>query len=661
MINNISNFDLDLFDIHQSSSPGTSPKAPAEDFAALLLGIPVPTVPVNTPDQQAETIDPAAAAPDLAGSTPKGPVAGQAPVKLPPQEAPAIDDKSPGKDVKTDLDLAVLQEVRPITDPIRPVKLPPLPGDTTSDNNTKGSLDLSILKRHRQYMGSGPIVKLPPEQNGEDVKTGVKDPSTPVLPTRLPPEGSLWGNDNPRDPDKKKGFGLQVQETRRPIIDAQPTETSNLRRGPWAPLSTGTAPATAPAPVADPAQDGEAPAIALPQETTPPEIKFVTDASYEADTHATARPAEKSTPAFEQIDPEAQGEVFIGRVDTTSEPAMSIETASQVQAEMPVNDVNPARPLKISAFLPPDELETNQTEMDTAPPIVPAAGETPLLRPQLTYQDPDIKADKPLLRTPFQQGSANLSSTEKNDVPASLGQIVRNVSFAFDPNQGTEPPRVSYPGVRNATTGEPGSVPLEINESFAGAETAKKESENSSKKPETIETGEILTAALGKLAGGEVTSAKNAGAEITAETVKQAKEILDQVRPGLLQLAALAVRKQEKQSIEMRLHPAELGTVEVSLERNSAGAITAHFKTGTETAKHVLTNNLDHLRESLQSAGWQVGQLQVSSGSTPFTSGQQQGESNPHFEAANNQSFDQRSEQQADPDQNTDRLLNLRA
>jgi flagellar hook-length control protein FliK len=114
--------------------------------------------------------------------------------------------------------------------------------------------------------------------------------------------------------------------------------------------------------------------------------------------------------------------------------------------------------------------------------------------------------------------------------------------------------------------------------------------------------------------------------------------------------------------MKMRLHPAELGAVEISLERNSSGALSAHFTTENEGARQALTNNLDQLRDSLQKSGWQVGQLDVSSNSSSSTADQNREHRSRQNDVAGDNIFDHRSEKQEDLEQDpSSRLLNLRA
>jgi flagellar hook-length control protein FliK len=142
--------------------------------------------------------------------------------------------------------------------------------------------------------------------------------------------------------------------------------------------------------------------------------------------------------------------------------------------------------------------------------------------------------------------------------------------------------------------------------------------------------------------------------------------ILDQVRPAVIQLAAAAT-DEGKQVLKMKLHPAELGTVEIRLEKNSAGVLEAHINTSTEAARHFLSQGLDTLRNALQTAGWQVGRMEISTGtfSSPngddssAQNGRRQETSSPGSNSKNFEPASTRSDEAAAP--TADRLVNLRA
>ncbi|MEP6901840.1 MAG: flagellar hook-length control protein FliK [Actinomycetota bacterium] len=152
----------------------------------------------------------------------------------------------------------------------------------------------------------------------------------------------------------------------------------------------------------------------------------------------------------------------------------------------------------------------------------------------------------------------------------------------------------------------------------------------------------------------------------TVETVQNNQsdpaKIAEQINPHLLELAALTAQKNEKQTLKMRLHPAELGTVEIILERNSSGTLNACFQTETEGARQALTKNLDQLRDSLQNAGWQIGRMEITNGSLSSTADGHRENPSRQSESVENYNFSRSSETPDDLEQNnSNRLLSLLA
>lgn len=152
---------------------------------------------------------------------------------------------------------------------------------------------------------------------------------------------------------------------------------------------------------------------------------------------------------------------------------------------------------------------------------------------------------------------------------------------------------------------------------------------------------------------------------VLAEEIKQ-KEIIEQIKPKILEFAQLTNKKSEPQILRMRLRPAELGTIEVKLEKNANGTLNAYLKTETESARQTLAGNLEQLREALQNSGWQVGKLELSGNS--FLSNGNESRENPsrQFEMAENQtspgSFSQNSTiTDSSEEISGNRLVNLRA
>ena len=115
--------------------------------------------------------------------------------------------------------------------------------------------------------------------------------------------------------------------------------------------------------------------------------------------------------------------------------------------------------------------------------------------------------------------------------------------------------------------------------------------------------------------------------------------------------------------MKMRLHPAELGNVEITLEKNSSGAITARFQTESEQTRQILDQGLEHLRTALEHAGFQVAELHISHDASLAAGGDAQKNSPQNFGRA-----EQRSAPDGGPDgvltnedEHNDRLVNLRA
>jgi len=102
--------------------------------------------------------------------------------------------------------------------------------------------------------------------------------------------------------------------------------------------------------------------------------------------------------------------------------------------------------------------------------------------------------------------------------------------------------------------------------------------------------------------------------------------VIDQVRDQVITFIPAQLGKESKDILKMRLNPAELGHVEIELARDSAGTISAHIRTETESAQHILIEGLNELRDSLRDAGVEVGNLEVSTSST--SSGEKDGRGN---------------------------------
>jgi len=79
---------------------------------------------------------------------------------------------------------------------------------------------------------------------------------------------------------------------------------------------------------------------------------------------------------------------------------------------------------------------------------------------------------------------------------------------------------------------------------------------------------------------------------------------------SILQHAKVAVKDGQNASFSMRLHPRELGRVNVSLNLQD-GVIIGKFMVDTLEAKNLLTQSLEQIRQQLSESGVQVGGFQV--------------------------------------------------
>jgi hypothetical protein len=98
---------------------------------------------------------------------------------------------------------------------------------------------------------------------------------------------------------------------------------------------------------------------------------------------------------------------------------------------------------------------------------------------------------------------------------------------------------------------------------------------------------------------------------------------VDQVSDQLITFIPTHLAKEGKDILKMRLHPAELGHVEIEIERDSSGTITAKIRTETESAQHILIEGLNELRDSLRESGIDVGVVEVTTSAA--SSGEQDG------------------------------------
>jgi hypothetical protein len=151
----------------------------------------------------------------------------------------------------------------------------------------------------------------------------------------------------------------------------------------------------------------------------------------------------------------------------------------------------------------------------------------------------------------------------------------------------------------------------------------------------------------------------------TRSLQKMATAMMEQVQPKMMELAA-AVATEGKQVLKMRLHPAELGTVEIRLEKNDDGVLQAHLHTDNETARHILSAGIGGLRASLENAGWQVGNVEISSSLSSTGEGSTTGKNanggRNSYSSEQDKTADDNAKGSDGPSQTSaDRLVSLRA
>jgi flagellar hook-length control protein FliK len=123
-----------------------------------------------------------------------------------------------------------------------------------------------------------------------------------------------------------------------------------------------------------------------------------------------------------------------------------------------------------------------------------------------------------------------------------------------------------------------------------------------------------------------------AGASDAAEVPAPSRaEAASQVAPAIIELEKFIGQEKNMDSLKMRLSPAELGSVEITLIRNDDGSMSAQLMTETESAQSSLSESLSQLRESLESAGIQVEAIEI--GCKSFSSaGQGDGREGPRMQ-----------------------------
>jgi hypothetical protein len=174
------------------------------------------------------------------------------------------------------------------------------------------------------------------------------------------------------------------------------------------------------------------------------------------------------------------------------------------------------------------------------------------------------------------------------------------------------------------------------------------------------------------LAAGPLSQAFAQSVQIASDTVTTVEQdrptqqvpagvnVLEQIEPRVLDIVRDLLPGEDANSLKMRLSPAELGSVEITIVRHESGSMSAEFWTENETAQSALNENLAHLRESLEASGVQIESIEI--GCRSFSSDTQQG---PHGHEVRTEQYSSGTAAPAasfdeEPD-GEDRLVDLRA
>lgn len=139
--------------------------------------------------------------------------------------------------------------------------------------------------------------------------------------------------------------------------------------------------------------------------------------------------------------------------------------------------------------------------------------------------------------------------------------------------------------------------------------------------------------------------------------------VFEQISEHLEMEVFIFAAKPEKTNIlKLRLRPAELGAVEIKLEKHASGKLSAHFQTENETTRQILVERSEQLRDALQNSGWQVERLDISCNSS-FSDGSENRESQSRETGNVKVSSPQATTNgdDSEDDSNQNRLISLRA
>lgn len=348
----------------------------------------------------------------------------------------------------------------------------------------------------------------------------------------------------------------------------------------------------------------------------------------------------------------SQNEEIIPANQKTQDVLLNEVSKNELTADNPVNFKSPVEQNNSSATFDkaiPLNVENSEPILPTSTNIEPQ-NNTPQINPEMIVptdfaekiDSPQIKIVSEEVKKTVDDLSFNLKNQVlNNELPKNQKQI-QSQEVSVNESAQTES------GIKITETHSSNS-----SQEFTFSEKPKQDSKfNESENDLTINFDRIF----------ENVIKKKEGVEATPKPQTEPAKIAEQINPRLLEMATSVEKKDEKEILKLRLHPAELGTVEITLERDSSGVLNAHFKTETEGAREVLSNGLEMLRESLQKAGWEVGQMDISNGSNSSTNNQNRQNQQQKSEWIENFIFNRSAEQPDESENNSPtRLLNLLA
>jgi flagellar hook-length control protein FliK len=142
------------------------------------------------------------------------------------------------------------------------------------------------------------------------------------------------------------------------------------------------------------------------------------------------------------------------------------------------------------------------------------------------------------------------------------------------------------------------------------------------------------------------------------------KSILTQTAAALVSEVKNFSDNQEVRSLHLRLNPEKLGTVDLKIQSDDKGNLTASITTEHETARHTLSEGIAQLRHELEQAGFQISNLNVNiqqhQGSNTQAGGQQKQESS-NRESAFGLAASDDTQNNTESDDDSDRLFSKRA